>query len=174
LVIFFIVVRGFSSWLVSIVSVFVFLVIVSNDILPERFMALNRLVTGELTSVDVGSIVNRQIQWYYALKVFSDNPFFGIGIGNFFIDAGDYESHYPHNFFLELLAEYGMLGMVLFLLILIPSYIKSDNYYKIIFLFCFISLSFSGDASYWRFFFLFLILGYHFKCFACAGYMIDK
>lgn len=52
-----------------------------------------------------------------ALSVWSANPFFGSGTGGFPIAAGygDSLGFYPHNIFLELLAEQGLVGTGLFL-----------------------------------------------------------
>ena len=54
---------------------------------------------------------------YYekALSLFFEKPFFGSGVGGFsyFSEVGIY----PHNIFLELLTEYGVIGISLFILI---------------------------------------------------------
>lgn len=56
-----------------------------------------------------------------ALSVWSSYPIFGVGTGGFPIAAGygDVLGNYPHNIFLELLAEQGLVGTGLYLALII-------------------------------------------------------
>lgn len=56
-----------------------------------------------------------------AFQVWNDNPFFGTGTGGFPMAAGhgDVGGHYPHNTFMELLAEQGLIGTILYLALLV-------------------------------------------------------
>lgn len=75
-------------------------------IINDRFLSL-----GE----DRGS--GRFEIWENALKIFMENPIFGIGIYNFqqynLLYFNDY--HYPHNTYLEILVESGIIGFTLYL-----------------------------------------------------------
>ncbi len=48
--------------------------------------------------------------------VWSDHPWLGIGLGGFPLTAGlgDHPGWYPHNMFLEVLAEQGLVGFIMF------------------------------------------------------------
>ncbi|MCC3375997.1 O-antigen ligase [Cohnella sp. REN36] len=84
-------------------------VLIINYINPD----LTKRVTSNLeliTSHDQGeSINNRQSAYSDAWKLFNDNPYLGVG-------TGDFEEHsqlaYPHNVFLEIMAENGIVGMI--------------------------------------------------------------
>lgn len=59
-----------------------------------------------------------------AVDAFVANPVFGVGIGGFdviFANADTGRGDYPHNVFLELAAELGLLGLAAFLLLLFRS-----------------------------------------------------
>jgi len=63
---------------------------------------------------------NRFDYYAFAVKAWLDAPIFGNGLGSFSILYRNMERYgaQPHNAFLEILAEYGLVGMVLFLLVL--------------------------------------------------------
>ncbi len=63
------------------------------------------------------SIVNRMDAQKLALKMFSERPLFGYGLGSFYsYEDSDYYRiiKYPHNIFLEAAAEMGLLGILVF------------------------------------------------------------
>ncbi len=78
---------------------------------------------GEL--LDLTPLRLRMFHWIIAIKEFLLSPFYGVGLGNFgpyssfFIKAGDPQSKYAHNFFLQLFAETGVIGTMIFLVFLI-------------------------------------------------------
>lgn len=89
-----------------------------------------------------GSNAARIIIWQQALGEISSRPFLGTGLGNYPLaikPLADYrEPIYAHNLFLDVTAELGMIGLVLFLGILfggVRSLIKNDT---------------SGTASPWK------------------------
>ena len=93
---------------------FVFLYIVYNLLLSSNI----ETVTNTLESGDK----ERNYIWFLAIKLFSDNPLLGIGLGGF----ADYypENPWPHNIILELLCECGLMGLICFLLITIIYIVK--------------------------------------------------
>lgn len=97
----------------------------------------------------------RTLIWLTAIKVFLDNPIVGVGLGGYALNPlGD---KYPHNFFLEVLAELGIVGFIS-LLLLVVSYLKfqkikfnhctrSEMFYFLSLLALFIRIMVSADFS---------------------------
>ena len=59
--------------------------------------------------------------WENGLKLFTDNPVFGIGIYNYraYSNALFNNDHYMHNTFLEVLTESGVIGFTLYLIVFV-------------------------------------------------------
>ncbi len=61
----------------------------------------------------------------HAIKLFLSNSIFGIGFGSFSFGGEFIETlHYPHNIFTELLAETGIIGFMLFVIIMLSILLK--------------------------------------------------
>lgn len=79
--------------------------------------------TQELT---VG-LTNRDVIWKLALKYFREHWILGMGTGGFQSVSGIY----PHNLFIDILVQYGIVGMIVFIFGLFRTlkkiYIKHDN-----------------------------------------------
>lgn len=75
------------------------------------------VVTDTLAEGDTG----RQLLTLQALNIFQNNPLTGAGIGGFQAITGE---GWPHNFFLELLCETGLLGTLVLLIITIATLVK--------------------------------------------------
>lgn len=56
--------------------------------------------------------------WDDAIRMFNDSPLIGHGVGNFHKYS---EQPYPHNIILQVMVEYGLVGLISFLLIFIIS-----------------------------------------------------
>lgn len=84
-------------------------------IINERFISLES---------DQGS--GRYEIWENALTIFQDYPLFGIGIYNFQQYNLHYfnDFHYPHNTYLEILVELGIVGLFLYLTLLVVFGLK--------------------------------------------------
>ncbi len=91
--------------------------------------ALSPLLRWEMTTVvhpsRDGSFVSRYATWQGAMRIFHDHPLLGVGPDTFqmanihrLYQLPDYASH-GHNLFFNLLGEYGLLGVLLFSLILV-------------------------------------------------------
>jgi len=82
---------------------------------------LNRLLL--LVSVEGGgaSAQGRLLRWKDALSLLHDSPIIGGGLGSFYYYFGniDAEADYPHNIFLEVASETGMIGLILFIIVLV-------------------------------------------------------
>lgn len=82
---------------------------------------------------------NRELPLALGLSYFIENPVFGIGYGRFNI-FGTY-GVWPHNLFIEILCEMGILGLTVFLVICVKPMIKEKfffRYYSYLFLVLFL------------------------------------
>lgn len=87
------------------------------------------------------SIQNRKLLMQSAWGMFEDHPVSGVGAGNYTVHFGDYAAevgspvheyedigrpHYPHNLFLQIAAETGLLGLLAFgaALLLVFGYLR--------------------------------------------------
>tara|TARA_R110002049_G_scaffold307735_1_gene509285 strand:- start:118 stop:948 length:831 start_codon:yes stop_codon:yes gene_type:complete len=62
------------------------------------------------------STMERLDQWYSSLEILFSHPFFGIGLGGFGFYYYGYDLRlYPHNIFLEVIAEGGLIAFILLL-----------------------------------------------------------
>ena len=105
--------------------------LVAAYLVLELFLSYvqSEVISSTLESGDSG----RMLLYAKAIDIFTNNPLTGAGIGGFYSITGD---AWPHNFFLELLCECGVVGTLLLLFIVIYSlsrkhagllYINSSN-----------------------------------------------
>jgi len=140
------------------------------------FISGSRLVTIKRVSTifikeDMGSSIALRLQYYRSsLSLWMKNPIFGNGIGSWpiLMDFGD-KPGYPHNIFIEIAVELGLLGLVLFVTLImfaihklsLHNHIRNNSLEMMIFLiFCFLFLRtlVSGEINDHRVFFA--ILGF--------------
>lgn len=119
----------------------------------SRLSAISRIAKNELSTMDEGSINARYELWSDSIKIWTDNPLFGIGLGNWSQAFSYTEFKYPHNIFIEVLSEQGIIGAILIASSIIPMWTRVSAIQKIFIIYFITCLSFSGDASYWRFIF---------------------
>jgi O-antigen ligase len=65
--------------------------------------------------------------------IFLDNPILGIGVGNYYWECMKYQPVHPgraHTMYLEIMAELGIIGILLFFLILQATFKTLKNIYK--------------------------------------------
>jgi O-antigen ligase len=155
----------FSLLFVVVISSF----LVKTEMFSTTFNRLEILFTEE----NGGSSANaRLVRYSEAYKMFQDSPFFGKGIGSFPVSFSSIDARdYPHNIFLELLSELGLLGLILFLFLLTVSIgrlikvSKRDSINKMYlgllagFLFSFLNALVSGDINDNRILFTFIAIG---------------
>ncbi|MEK7433389.1 MAG: O-antigen ligase family protein [Cyanobacteriota bacterium] len=149
-------------WLTSIFSV-ILILIFGFRILKKNIISL--VVMGILAFIPIvikwDSIVNRflsiqnifntsenSIEWRKsllrgALNMFYDNPIIGSGLNTFsqvfpfYQDTAGYYSINPHNYYLQLLAETGIMGFFTFIILILSilymsfkAFINSENIFK--------------------------------------------
>jgi len=67
---------------------------------------------------DIDSTTRRYYLSQAAWRMFLAHPLFGVGIGNYFFENRNYATVHPgraHNMYLEIMAELGIIGLILFL-----------------------------------------------------------
>lgn len=130
------------------ILVLVSIIVVSVAFNLEQFSLFQRL--GSVTNFKGQS---RFILWYYSIREFLSNPFIPLGPGGF---MSIYKT-YPHNFFLELLVDYGFITLIVIPYFVIYGIrksiqiIKNDNIsiaikiVPVLWLYYFMNTMFSGD-----------------------------
>ena len=108
------------------------------------------IVTKTLESGDAGRDELRE----QALAIFDKNPLFGSGLGGFYKITGE---NYPHNFFLEVLCECGIFGLLFLSLVYIVFMVKhkigigqltrNDSFFLIIMISLFVRCMVSGNFT---------------------------
>jgi O-antigen ligase len=100
-----------------------------------KFVGL--VVSGK--GIDENFIDFRPLTWLDTIKMIKDRPAFGFGPGNYALTYEDYrqrcqavriETVHPHNEYLELLAEYGLVGGVLVLCLLISFSVQMIRFIR--------------------------------------------
>lgn len=93
------------------------------------FFVLQNLQVGVVQDTMQEGDQGRMIRYLEALAIFYDHPIIGCGLGGYESITGD---GWPHNFFLELLCETGIIGSLVFLSLLIVPLIKNKlDYYHV-------------------------------------------
>jgi O-antigen ligase len=99
------------------------------DIVAERFATVGDYfgfedVRGVRANDDNFAIVERRAHWQAALSMFEDSPWLGVGFGNYAVAYPKYSLPkwddplgHAHNYYLNVLAEAGILGLVTFLIL---------------------------------------------------------
>lgn len=125
-------------------------------------------------SSGVGSYSLRTELFSLAIGIWENNPLFGDGFGSYGLHYHGFDSaYYPHNIFLEILAEVGLVGFILFCIFLIVPFIKNNifesNYIQItvllLFLYMLLNANTTGDINDNRMMFTFLSLMYMYPYF---------
>lgn len=129
-----------------------------NRILPLFENAIQRFLS--LTGGDDYSSADRMVMMKYAFN----QPFekistfiFGNGIGSFGLNyIGEDERNYPHNIFLEIFFELGLIGLIIFfvlILLILKRFSLKNNIFSILLFFAFLNaLKSSNLTDLWIFF----------------------
>lgn len=115
-----------------------------------RLSAISRLLYGQVEEQDEGSIGVRWVAWVDSISIFEENTYWGVGLGNW-EDYASIKIKYPHNFFLEIASEMGLLGLAAFALVIFALLLNRNFFGVLHLLFFLVALSFSGDISYHRY-----------------------
>tara|TARA_Y100001933_G_scaffold226968_1_gene241378 strand:- start:2475 stop:3377 length:903 start_codon:yes stop_codon:yes gene_type:complete len=117
----------------------------------QRIFAIARLVDGSATSSDAGSLDIRRAMISRTLEIIGNNPLFGVGFGNWQDHAGYLGYYvYPHNIYLEIFAETGIIFGAVFVFVLIYLWIGCSIEGRAVSLVFLIGFLFSGEAPYLR------------------------
>lgn len=132
-------VRGVSRRELLVIGALVTLILVlAPSGFRERLTTLEQVIPGgsEVTDPD-SSFAKRRLVTLAAWKMFLDHPLRGVGAGNYAVRFDPYgarvgsaapmyddpgEAQYPHNLYLEVAAETGAVGLVLFGLVLVTAF----------------------------------------------------
>ncbi|MFA4932988.1 MAG: O-antigen ligase family protein [Candidatus Omnitrophota bacterium] len=129
--------------IVTIISVCILAVIFTNTMpqnLRERFSKTQ--VTANARGIgdgDIDSTTRRYNLAQAGWRIFLNHPVFGIGIGNYYYENRFYAPVHPgraHNMYLEIMAELGLIGILLFLGIIFHTFkslnriIKANNIFS--------------------------------------------
>jgi O-antigen ligase len=137
---------GFSSIVAVIVSVFAS----KNLEFKIIFWRIASLFSDNFTTASSG----RDIFYFKAISDFKESPILGNGIGYYSETMGSYT--YPHNIILEILESFGIVGIIIFSIIMIillrNTYwlLKQKNlsYHTIVFLFINVMIELMFSSSY--------------------------
>lgn len=156
--------------------------------------SMDRFASISDTTAKTQSNYQRILMWNTSIKMVSDHPVFGIGVGNYHEEQGsDYLTeefidvpYHPHNTFLYMFAEAGILGGISCILIFLYLYyrvifdwIKSKDIVSLAYLSCLIAYTINNltdsmfcgynikTATYifWLFTAFYLVLNNHVSCY---------
>jgi len=142
-----------GSRILHMSAIFIFMVFMLNVFDVEKYPLFSRLL--ELVQDDFStretSAGARVYFWGEAIDQFIQNPIMGIGFGRF----ADIYGVYPHNLFLEVLVEIGLIGFIGFLLMmymslksvvfLLTSEEKKNVFFASLWVYYFVNSMFSGN-----------------------------
>jgi len=110
----------------SVIFVFLVLFGISYMAVPDNIRDFYKYSISKAAFQDTtSSVYMRVVLWREAVTNFLENPFFGIGMGNF-----NGTSSYPHNLILEIAAEFGILGIIVFTLLVYTTIRKATVFIK--------------------------------------------
>ncbi|MFW6120093.1 MAG: O-antigen ligase family protein [Petrotogales bacterium] len=89
------------------------------------FKFLNLTFFGDIASIS--ELSGRSVVFSDAWHIFMQKPILGCGFGAFRDYASTNIWSHPHNVFLEVLSELGIIGLILFMIIIIPVLLKLLN-----------------------------------------------
>lgn len=126
--------RGLKIVCVFIVVIVLFLLLGAVDVLPESISSRLAQVTDYFGVFDARqvavtsenwAIVERMARWQSAWGMFQDQPLIGVGPGNYVVAYAQYALPgwenplgHAHNFYLHVLAEMGLVGASVYLLLI--------------------------------------------------------
>lgn len=151
--------------IISLLSIGIWLIF-RNSIYATSFKRITVLFTEQ----DGGSSARiREILYSAAYKMFGENPFFGGGLGSFGIYYTDTDQRlYPHNIFLEVLGELGLVGCFALIILMAIGFSIGYKFIKkeeadhitlsifLVTLYLFVNANVSGDLNDNRIFFAML------------------
>lgn len=138
---------------IKIFSLFIALLIIFNTLpteYTERITDIINIITNNSEEAEYGSVGIRQEMWISAYEIYLKNYFLGVGTTNWQYYSEHGELLYPHNIFLELASETGLIGLTVYLLTLITILFKTTPFGRYTLIYFTMCSSVSGDISYSR------------------------
>lgn len=154
---------SFKLFLISFAALILFfsdniINLLEKYLINTRLSALVRILKGDVSNQDEGSITVRQDMAFEAFNLFLNNTFGGIGLGNYQFHTA-YGFMYPHNIHLEIFMECGIFIGVLYLMFLLFCFFNSPKILKSLIILFFVCGCFSGDITYLRFLIFVCLIG---------------
>jgi len=149
--------------IITVFVIFILTTAIIENYSPRLFQFISdvsQIIITQDTSVafsqnNNGSLGTRWEEAVHSLKVFISTPV-GIGPGNW----GDYGKHiYPHNLVLEVLVEFGVMGVLMIVVLTISTFQIKNRELKTLILFLFINALVSGSFADNIFLFSLIIIG---------------
>lgn len=146
----------------------VLLVVFLSNSSQSTFQTFNDRFEMLLSGKNDASASERINRYEFAFDMFKESPIIGKGIGSFAVEYEQIDARsYPHNIFLEVLSEMGLLGLMLLVGLLViglkrmlsglSKKLYSERVILIaVFLFAFLNANVSSDLNDNRLFFCFL------------------
>lgn len=85
------------------------------------------------------STTERLAHWLAGIRMFADHPFTGVGIGNYGTTYAQYHVgifvnslDHAHNYYINILAETGIIGLTAFLLLIVAIFVAGTHAYKVV------------------------------------------
>ena len=106
-----------SIGVVYLDDIIYYLTVLSSEF---KLYSIERMLLKLLNPVADDRFYSRESLAAAGVRVWLDHPFFGAGLGGFpyAADLGDDPGSYPHNVFVEILAEHGIFGFIIFMYLL--------------------------------------------------------
>lgn len=130
---------GLLAFIISLILIIVYYTPSPESQFGKIYGRFEKTIEGLITGEDITS--GRTILYDYAIKLFYDNPLLGIGWRKYneltYGLLSSTSGSHPHNIYLQLLTELGIIGLLLFIIpviymfiITIKLLVKSDQYLK--------------------------------------------
>jgi len=96
-------------------------------VLPVKVIERIEMTTNKYNELDTSS-QKRLTMWAQGMELFNENPLLGIGYGGF--QQMSFELGDTHNIYVKILAEQGIIGMLLFALLLITFFTQGIRLFR--------------------------------------------
>ena len=115
--------RGYGFLIIIALVAGVYLFIENLSLLTES--VIFRRTATSMTSYELGDDFSggREFMWLRAISFYQEHPVFGIGVGNFAKVSG-FDTD-VHNMYLQCLCEQGMVGFILFMILIVTCLIAT-------------------------------------------------
>ncbi len=156
--------KGNSREIYVVLFIVILYFLLNFNTISKASITISRLLIAFSSQGD-SSLIARISHYRDSIRLFSQNPLFGYGVGSYPLLVGEIDSrYYPHNIVLEVLVENGVIGFLLLITFfgtcaahLIRVWDKRDEYYFIA-IYLAINSFVSGDLNDNRLLFFYIIM----------------